>query len=115
MHYQAEPHGETKLIRCTRGAIWDCLIDLRPDSPTFKLWVAETLTQENRRLLYAPSGVAHGFLTLEPNSEVFYEIADDYVPEAAKGVRWNDPAFAIEWPEAPELMSERDRSYPDFA
>ena len=114
MHYQAEPHGENKIIRCTMGAIWDCLIDLRPGSPTYKQWTAETLTAENRRLFYVPEGVAHGFLTLEPNSEVFYEISTIYVPDAGRGVRWDDPAFGIEWPDRPQLMSDRDRSYPDF-
>ena len=114
MHYQDAPHGETKLIRCTMGAIWDCLIDLRPDSPTYKRWVGERLTAENHRLFYVPEGIAHGFLTLEPNSEVFYEISSFFVPEAARGVRWDDPAFGIEWPAEPRLMSERDRTYPDF-
>ena len=114
MHYQAEPHGENKIIRCTMGAIWDCLIDLRPGSPTYKQWTAETLTAENRRLFYVPEGVAHGFLTLEPNSEVFYEISTIYVPDAGRGVRWDDPAFGVEWPDSPQLMSDRDRGYPDF-
>jgi len=114
MHYQTDPHGETKIIRCTRGAIWDCLVDLRPDSETYQGWVAETLTQENRRLFYVPPGIAHGFITLEPDTEVFYEIADDYVAEAARGVRWNDPAFGIDWPTEPRIMSDRDRDYADF-
>ena len=114
MHYQAEPHGENKIVRCTMGAIWDCLIDLRPGSPTYKQWTAETLTAENRRLFYVPEGVAHGFLTLAPNSEVFYEISTIYVPDAGRGVRWDDPAFGIDWPDQPQLMSDRDRSYPDF-
>ena len=114
MHYQAAPHGETKIIRCTRGAIWDCLIDLRPDSPTYKRWVGERLTADNHKLFYVPEGIAHGFLTLEPDSEVFYEISTFYVPEAARGVRWDDPAFGIEWPGEPRLLSERDRTYPNF-
>ncbi len=115
MHYQAAPHGETKIIRCTRGAIWDCLIDLRPDSATFTQWHAEMLSAENRRLFYVPEGIAHGFITLEPNSEVFYEIASAFVPEAARGVRWNDSSFAVDWPAEPTLISERDASYPDYA
>ncbi len=114
MHYQAPPHGETKIIRCTMGAIWDCLIDLRPDSPTYKQWVAERLTAENRKLFYVPEGIAHGFLTLEPDSEVFYEISSFFVPDAARGVRWDDPAFGIDWPSPPRLMSDRDRDYGDF-
>ena len=114
MHYQAEPHGETKIIRCTRGAIWDCLVDLRKESPTYLQWVAEALTEDNRRLFYVPRGVAHGFITLAPDTEVFYEIADDYVPESARGVRWDDPTFGIDWPESPQLVSDRDRTYPDY-
>jgi dTDP-4-dehydrorhamnose 3,5-epimerase len=114
MHYQASPHGETKIIRCTMGAIWDCLIDLRPDSPTYKQWVAERLTAENRKLFYVPEGIAHGFLTLEPDSEVFYEISSFFVPDAARGVRWDDPTFAVDWPIRPRLMSDRDRDYVDF-
>ncbi|MFQ5349965.1 MAG: dTDP-4-dehydrorhamnose 3,5-epimerase [Thermoanaerobaculia bacterium] len=114
MHYQAPPHGETKIIRCTMGAIWDCLIDLRPDSPTYRGWLAEELTAENRKLFYVPEGIAHGFLTLAPNTEVFYEISTFFVPEAARGVRWDDPAFGVDWPRRPRLLSDRDRTYEDF-
>ena len=114
MHYQADPHGEEKLIRCTQGAIFDVLIDLRADSPTFRKWVATTLSAENRLMFYAPTGIAHGFLTLEPDSEVFYQISEFYHPESARGVRWDDAAFAIEWPGEPVVISERDRTYPDF-
>ena len=114
MHYQASPHAETKLVRCTGGAICDVVLDLRPESPTFRAWVAVTLTAQNRMMLYVPDGCAHGFLTLEDNTEVFYQMSEFYSPDSARGVRWNDPAFAIRWPEEPLIMSERDRSYPDF-
>jgi dTDP-4-dehydrorhamnose 3,5-epimerase len=114
MHYQADPHGECKLIRCTRGAIFDVLVDLRRDSPTFRRWFGVELTSENRTMLYAPVGVAHGLLTTADNSEVVYQISAPFVPDAARGVRWDDPAFAIKWPSEVIVISERDRSYPDF-
>lgn len=114
LHYQAAPHAEAKLVRCTRGAMYDVAVDLRPDSPTFCRWTAAELTAENRRALYIPEGCAHGFLTLEDNTEVFYQMSEFYHPEAARGVRWNDPAFGIVWPAEVTVISERDRSYPDF-
>ncbi len=114
VHFQAEPHGETKLIRCTRGAIFDVLVDLRPESPTYCDWVGVNLSAENNQLVAVPPGIAHGFLTLEPDSEVFYQISVPFHAPSARGVRWDDPAFGIEWPRAPELMSDRDRTYPDF-
>lgn len=114
MHDQVAPHAETKVVRCTAGAIYDVVIDLRPQSPTFKQWVAATLTAENRRMLYVPEGCAHGFLTLADGTEVFYQMSEFYHPELSRGVRWNDPAFAIVWPEKVEVISERDRTYPDF-
>ena len=114
MHYQAEPHGEAKLVRCTSGAIYDVAVDLRRDSLTFKQWIGETLTDSNHRMLFVPRGLAHGFVTLEPASEVFYQMFDPYVEGAGCGVRWNDPAFAIRWPIEPVAISDRDRSYPDF-
>jgi dTDP-4-dehydrorhamnose 3,5-epimerase len=115
MHYQAAPHGEAKLVRCTMGAIYDVVVDLRPDSPAFRRWTAVELSARNRRMLYIPEGLAHGFQTLEPDTEVFYQISEFYHPGSARGVRWNDPAFGIEWPEAAErVMSERDAAYPDF-
>jgi dTDP-4-dehydrorhamnose 3,5-epimerase len=114
MHYQAHPFGEAKLVRCTRGAIYDVILDLRETSPTFKEWIGVTLTAENRTMVYAPQGCAHGLLTLEDSSEVFYQISEFYHPEAACGVRWNDPAFGIEWPGKVEVISERDRTFPDF-
>jgi dTDP-4-dehydrorhamnose 3,5-epimerase len=116
MHYQLPPRPETKLVRCIRGAIYDVLIDLRPDSPCFKAWVAAELSAHNKRAIYVPEGVAHGFQTLEDASEVMYLISEFYSPEHGRGVRWDDPAFGIEWPAAvARYMSERDRSYPDFS
>jgi dTDP-4-dehydrorhamnose 3,5-epimerase len=114
MHYQTAPHAEAKLIRCTRGAIYDVIIDLRPSSPTFKRHVAVVLTAENRTMLYVPEGVAHGFQTLEDDTEVFYLMSAFYAPECARGVRWDDPAFGIAWPPAERIIIERDRTYPDF-
>ncbi len=115
MHYQAAPCAEAKLVRCNRGAIYDVVIDLRPDSGTFKDWVAVVLTAEKRNMIYVPEGCAHGFLTLEDESEIFYQMSEFYSPESARGVRWDDPAFRITWPEKVQVISERDRSYPDFA
>ncbi len=114
MHYQVKPHQEAKLVRCTMGAIYDVIIDIRPDSPTFKRWLALELTAGNRRMLYVPEGFAHGFQTLEDNTEVFYQMSEFYAPECARGVRWNDPAFAIRWPAGGQIISERDQKYPDF-
>ena len=114
MHYQAAPMAELKIVRCTQGAIYDVAVDLRPDSPTFRRWVAAELTQENRRMLCIPEGCAHGFQTLEPASEVLYFISQTYSPAHARGVRWDDPAFGIAWPDDERTMNERDRTYPDF-
>ena len=114
MHYQRAPHEEAKLVRCTAGAVFDVLVDLRADSPTFKRWFGTELTAENRQMLYVPEGCAHGYLTLVDDSEVFYQISAKYAPASADGVRWNDPAFGIVWP-APALhLHPRDRDYPDF-
>jgi dTDP-4-dehydrorhamnose 3,5-epimerase len=115
MHYQDEPYGEAKLVRCTHGTIYDAVIDLRPGSPTFKRWIGLELTADNHRMLYIPEGFAHGFQTLEEHAEVFYQMSQFYAPDYARGVRWNDPAFDIRWPAAVSVISERDRSYPDFA
>ena len=115
MHYQVPPYEETKLVRCTMGAIYDVIIDLRKHSRTFKRWVAVELTTQNRRALYIPEGLAHGFQTLEDNTEVFYQISEFYHPEASRGVRWNDPAFRIVWPNDIIVVSDKDREYPDFA
>lgn len=114
MHYQAAPYEEAKLVRCTMGAIYDMIIDLRPDSPTFKQWAAVELTADNRRMLYIPEGFTHGFQTLEDNTEVFYQMSEFYIPESARGVRWNDPAFGIQWPDDERIISARDQQYPDF-
>ena len=114
MHYQAAPHEETKIVRCTMGAVYDVIVDLRPDSPTRKKWVGLELTAENRRMLYVPEGFAHGFQTIEDDTEVFYQMSESYHSESARGVRWNDAAFDIRWPQTPQVMSERDRSYADF-
>jgi dTDP-4-dehydrorhamnose 3,5-epimerase len=117
MHYQADPHGESKLVRCVRGAIFDVAVDLRADSPTYCRWHGVELSAESRRALFVPAGLAHGFQTLTDDCEVHYQMGHRYVPEASRGVRWDDPAFAIEWPPAPpggRTISDRDRSYPDF-
>ena len=115
MHFQASPFEEAKLVRCTRGAIHDVIIDLRPDSPTFMQHVGVQLTPDARNMLYVPEGFAHGFLTLEDHTEVFYQMSEFYVPGAARGFRWDDPAFAIDWPASVSVISERDAAYPDFA
>ena len=114
MHYQAAPFAETKIVRCTRGAIHDVIIDLRPDSATYTQHVAVVLTAEDRKALYVPKGFAHGFQTLEDDTEVLYQISEFYSPEHSRGVRWDDPAFGIAWPQDDRTMSERDRSYPNF-
>ena len=114
MHYQLKPHEEVRLVRCTRGAMYDVILDLRMDSPTFKHWVAVELAAENRTMVYIPEGFAHGFQTLEDNTEVFYQMSETYHPGLAHGVRWNDPAFAIRWPVADPIVSRRDGDYPDF-
>jgi dTDP-4-dehydrorhamnose 3,5-epimerase len=114
MHYQALPYGECKLIRCSRGAIFDVLVDLRADSPAYCSWFGVELTPDNRKSVYAPEGVAHGVLTLAAMTDVSYQISVPHVPSAARGVRWNDPAFGISWPAEVQVISERDRTYPDF-
>ncbi|HJR76065.1 MAG TPA: dTDP-4-dehydrorhamnose 3,5-epimerase [Nitrospiraceae bacterium] len=114
MHYQVDPHAETKLIRCTRGAIHDVIVDLRRDSPTYMRHVAIVLSAENRKMLYVPKGFAHGFQTLEDNTEVFYQMSDFYSPASSRGFRWDDPAFRIPWPQATRTISMKDLSYPDF-
>jgi dTDP-4-dehydrorhamnose 3,5-epimerase len=115
MHYQAEPHGEVKLVRCTRGAIYDAIVDLRVGSPTAGRWIGVELTADNGRMLYVPEGFAHGYQTLADGTEVFYQVSEYYTPEAERGLRWDDPVFAVEWPEAdPRIVSEKDRSWPDF-
>jgi dTDP-4-dehydrorhamnose 3,5-epimerase len=114
MHYQAKPHGEVKLVRCVRGSIQDVVVDLRPESPTYLRSASYTLSAGNYLALYIPEGCAHGLLTLEDDCHVLYQISTEHVPGAARGVRWNDPAFAIEWPFAPVEISARDAEYPDY-
>lgn len=114
MHYQVEPHSEVKLVRCTRGAICDVIIDLRPDSPTRCEWIAVELTVENRKMLYVPEGFAHGYQTLEDDTETFYQVSAFYTPGAERGIRWNDPHFGIEWPLSDPILSQKDRAHPDF-
>jgi len=114
LHFQANPFEEAKLVRCTRGAVYDVVVDLRPASPRFCDWFAAVLTAASHKALYIPEGCAHGFMTLEDDSEVLYQISEFYHPESARGVRWNDPTFGIRWPEKVEVISERDRTYPDF-
>jgi dTDP-4-dehydrorhamnose 3,5-epimerase len=113
MHYQRPPFAEVKLVRCTRGAIHDVIIDLRPDSPTFRGHFAVRLDSENRKMLYIPEGFAHGFLTLEDSTEVAYQMSAPYSPEHGAGVRYDDPVFGIVWPEPVRVIAERDRTYPD--
>jgi dTDP-4-dehydrorhamnose 3,5-epimerase len=115
LHWQAEPSGEGKLVRCVRGAVFDVAVDLRPGSPTMHRWVGTELSAQNGRALYIAPGFAHGFQTLQPNSEVFYMMTQAYQPDLARGARWNDPAFAIAWPLPDPILSERDASYPGLA
>lgn len=115
MHYQAAPHGQVKLVRCTMGSIYDVIVDLRPGSSTFKQWVGVKLTAANRLAFYIPKDFAHGFQTLENDTEVFYQMSAAYAPESGRGVRWNDPAFGIDWPERENIIvNERDKSYCDY-
>ena len=114
MHFQIAPFVQAKLVQCIAGSIYDVVIDLRRDSPTFKQWIAVELSAANHRMLYVPEDFAHGFQTLEDNSEVFYHMSEAYAPEGARGVRWDDPAFAVDWPVADRIIIARDRDYPDF-
>lgn len=115
LHYQAPPAAEVKLVRCTRGALFDVALDLRPDSPTFRRWIGVELTEDDGRALYIPRGFAHGFLTLAASTEVAYQMSTPYAPEAARGIRWNDPFHRIEWPGPVEVIASRDRDYPDVS
>lgn len=114
LHYNAAPLREAKVVRCTSGAIWDVVVDLRAGSPTRLRWVAVTLSAERGEALFIPEGLAHGFITLADSCDVFYQLSRTYAPEAARGLRWNDPRVAISWPLAPAVISERDRTLPDF-
>ena len=115
MHYQESPYEETKLIRCTKGALYDVIIDLRPESATYKQWIGVKLTADNYRMLYVPEGFAHGYQTLNDDTEVFYQVSQYYNPEFEQGVRWNDPAFGIQWPVTQAaIISDKDENWPDF-
>ncbi|MDD3275650.1 MAG: dTDP-4-dehydrorhamnose 3,5-epimerase [Kiritimatiellales bacterium] len=114
MHWQTAPHAEAKWIRCTRGKAWDVALDLRPESPAYGQSIGIELSADTRRMIYIPEGVAHGFQTLENDTELFYQMSEVYVPALARGIRWNDPAFRIEWPVGQPVLSDRDRSYEDF-
>ena len=114
LHYQRPPNEEVKIVRCPRGRVFDVVVDLRPGSPSFLAWHGVELTPENGKMLYVPEGCATGYLTLEDDSEIYYNTSEFYAPDAATGVRWDDPAFAIEWPGKPTVMSDNDVSWPDF-
>lgn len=114
MHFQKHPHQEVKLVRVTRGRIYDVILDLRRDSPSYLKWYSVELSAENRMTLYVPEGVAHGFQTLDDNTEVFYQMTHSYIPESSSGVRWNDHSFNITWPISSAILSSRDANYPDF-
>jgi dTDP-4-dehydrorhamnose 3,5-epimerase len=114
MHYQVAPFAETKVVRCTMGAIYEGIIDLRLNSPTFKQWISVELTAGNHRALYVPENFAHGFQTLSDDCEILYQMSEFYHPECARGARWNDPAFGIEWLSAPRVISQQDSKYADF-
>jgi dTDP-4-dehydrorhamnose 3,5-epimerase len=114
MHYQAAPYAEDKLVRCVQGAIWDCIVDLRADSPTYRKWIGVELSDANGRMLLVPKGFAHGFVTLTEDCAVTYQVSEFYTPQAERGLRWDDPAIGIRWPVSVEDMSDKDRNWPDF-
>jgi dTDP-4-dehydrorhamnose 3,5-epimerase len=115
LHYQIAPHEEIKLVRCTRGAIYDVIVDLRPESPTYKQWLGTELTADHRKMIYIPGGFAHGYQILMDDTEVFYQVAQFYAPEYERGMRWDDPAFGIEWPLEVQVISDKDKSWPDYS
>jgi dTDP-4-dehydrorhamnose 3,5-epimerase len=114
MHYQTKPHEEAKLVRCTMGAIYDVMIDIRSESPTFKQWFAIELTAQNRKMLYIPEGFAHGFQTLVDNTEIFYQMSEFYAADCARGIRWDDPTIGIQWPPDNRIISQKDLQYPNY-
>lgn len=114
MHYQLEPHAEVKVVRCVRGSLYDVIIDMREDSPTYRQYFGVKLSAANRTMLYAPRGFAHGFITLEDATEAFYLASNFFSPESERGVRWNDPAVGIQWPIEPAVLSDKDRNHPDL-
>jgi dTDP-4-dehydrorhamnose 3,5-epimerase len=115
LHYQAEPFAEVKLVRCTRGALWDVILDVRPASPTRGQWLGVELTAENHHQLYVPEGFAHGFITLQDDAEAAYQVSQAYTPGMERGIRWDDPAFQIQWPRQLRVISEKDAGWPDFS
>ena len=115
LHYQLDPHAQGKLVRCVEGEVFDVAVDIRRSSPTFGKWVGAVLSAENKRQLWIPEGFAHGFQTLEDETEVFYQMSEFHAPEQARGARWNDPAFGIAWPLPDPTMSDRDRTWPDYS
>ena len=115
MHFQAAPFQETKLVRCTLGAIYDVIVDLRPDSPTYKRWIGAELTASNYSMLYVPADFAHGFITLRDNTEVNYLVSEAYVPGAERGLRWNDPEIGIDWPRSVDVISDKDAAWADYS
>jgi dTDP-4-dehydrorhamnose 3,5-epimerase len=114
MHHQVAPHEEAKLVRCTAGAVHDVILDIRPNSPTYKEWIAVELSAENRMMIFIPEGFSHGFLTLVDDTEVFYQMSTFYAPECAEGIRYDDSAFGIMWPEKINVISEKDKNFPKF-
>lgn len=114
MHYQMSPYEETKLVRCTRGALYDVIVDLRPDSSTYKRWIGVELTATNYKMLYVPANFGHGFITLEDDTEATYFVSEFYTPGSERGLRWNDPQFDIKWPHSVDVISEKDADWPDF-
>jgi dTDP-4-dehydrorhamnose 3,5-epimerase len=114
LHYQVAPHQEVKLVRCTRGAVWDVIVDLRPWSPTRGKWIGLELSEDNHKMLYVPAGFAHGYQTLTDDCELTYQTTEFFAPDAARGVRFDDPAFTISWPLEVRVISDRDRSWPDY-
>ncbi len=115
MHYQVSPHEETKIVRCTRGALYDVIVDLRPDSSTFKHWIGVELTESNYKMLYVPASFAHGFITLTDNTEAIYFVSEFYTPGAEKGLRWDDAEFNIKWPRSVEVISDKDATWPNYS
>ncbi len=115
LHYQVSPQEETKIVKCIHGAIFDVIVDIRPDSPTYGKWYGETLTPKNYKMMYVPKGFAHGFFTLENDSEIIYFVSQYYSKEHERGIRWNDPFFSIVWPGVPTVISERDNLHPDYS
>lgn len=114
MHFQRAPYEEVKIIRCTRGALLDVIVDLRRDSPTFRQWISVELNADSHRMLYVPKGLAHGYLTLTDGVEAYYHVSSAYAPDCADGVAWDDPAFGIVWPFTPTVISDKDRAWPRF-